>query len=362
MQNTETRLGERGSRPHRRVDAPVCGWLLERPLARGPVCESWLASHGAELGVVRVLGDRFAAYPHACSEWLRASWAASRFHHPSVVPVIDHGTDERGAPAMVRGWVDGETLEEAWTRGALDPTFVLHIAESLLDALEMAHAHGIVHGALTPSNLLLDRHGAVHLVDFAASPGRRGQARAHPDVLAEARVGRFTAPELRSRPTAPPSESSDVWSVGACLYGALTGTGEEPDDTFRGAVEELTRRWKVREDIAAVVGYALSSDPGDRYGSAYAMLGDVRRLLTGRKPKLFGARAPVPSQSLARRAELPPSPSPPVSEPLPQRAASEWRGNILLMIAIALLVGLATFVMVRERLSDGEAIHRTLTR
>jgi hypothetical protein len=110
---------------------------------------------------------------------------------------------------------------------------------------------------------------------------------------------------------------------------------------------------------------ALAPDPDHRYQTAYAMLGDIRRLLAGRAPKLVASRAPVVSQTfsaaeLATAVPLPSSEREPAlvgaatlsrnSTPAPTR--SEWWGNLVLMAAIALLVGFATFVMVRERLSD----------
>jgi serine/threonine protein kinase len=364
MENTATWRSERNNRERRGVGAALCGWTLEKPFARGPVCESWLASRGGERAVVRVLSDRFAAHPRARTEWLRASWAASQFHHPRVVRVIEQGADERDAPVVVRGWAQGETLEEARSRGALERSAVLHVIEQLLDALEMAHAYGIVHGSLTPSNLIVTPQGSMRLIDFAVGPSRQGHKVEPPDVLAAARIGRFTAPELRYTPPAPPSEQSDIWSVGACMYFALTGAGPGAEQSPPEAVAELQQRWAVREDVAEMIGYALSGDPLDRYGSAYAMLGDVRRLLAGRRPKLYGARAPVPSQSTTSRVLLSPLSSPALTEPsaTPAGPFSEWRGNFMLLIAIALLVGLATFVMARERLADEDPTNHSMTR
>jgi serine/threonine protein kinase len=207
--------------------------------------------------------------------------------------------------------------------------------EQILDALEMAHAHGILHAGLSPSNVILTPRGSVRVVDF----GHRGE-----DVLAAARVGPFSAPERRAAPSASPTEESDIWSVGACLRFAL---GSRP----------------VGAGVTAVIDRAMADDPRDRYQSAYAMLGDVRRLLAGRQPKLRGALAPVPSQSFARPPLADEVAAPPSSSglrglrgtarPSYPPSAAEWRGNALLVLAIAVLVGLATFVVFRERMADG---------
>jgi serine/threonine protein kinase len=347
------------------------GWTLIERLGAGPVCESWIATRGvgAERAVVRVLSAPFASDERARLEWVRASWAANRFHHRRVVKVIEQLTGARGEPVIVRGFTRGESLESAVRRGAVDGAIALRLGEQLLDALEMAHAHGILHGALTPTNVMVTPRGSVRVVDFATTPGLRSPRTGAFGVLAPARCGPYVAPECRAataEAVPPPNEQTDVWSVGACLHFALTGRPPDVDGQPRLSLAGSS------EDVCAVIALALARNPADRYESAYAMLGDVRRLLAGRRPKLDGAHAPVPSQSFAPTASLPPPPPVPVPVPASSSglrgigpgapapggdagagtAAGEWRGNVLLLLAIALLVGLATFVLVRERLTD----------
>lgn len=350
-----------------RIGAVVGGWTIERLLGSGPVCDSWLAVRGEQRAVVRRPRAPYADDRAARVEWLRASWSANRFHHARIVKVIEQAVDGDGVPVVIRGFSRGEPLEDAARRGAVDVAGALRLAERLLDVLEMAHAHGILHGALTPTNVLLTPRGSVRVVDFATTPGLLARRTGASGLLATARGGPFFAPERCTRPPAPPSEQADVWSVGACLHLALGG-GEPPADARPLA--------GVGEDVAAVVAMALARDPLQRYESAYAMLGDVRRLLAGRKPKLDGSLAPVPSQSLAQVPLLVPEPpSPPSSSrmrpvpDLPQAAPTaapvrpasrEWLGNLLLVLAIALLVALAAYVVVRERLADHRGASRSM--
>ncbi|HZU81962.1 MAG TPA: serine/threonine-protein kinase [Polyangiaceae bacterium] len=347
------------ARPDAHVGKAVCGWTLERPLGRGPVCASWLATRGGHKAVVRILGEAFAANEEARLEWLRAGWAANRFHHGRVVKVLEQGVDERGIPALVRGWIEGESLDEAVrTAGGLPVPAALRLVEQLLDALEIAHAHGIVHGALTPSNVIVTPRGSARLVDFACAPGLLGREPGRLDALASARVGPFTAPERRGVPVAALTEQADVWSVGACLHFAVTGMPPSLDAAAPLAVRSRgAEPTPASPDLEALLSVALRRDPLDRYESAYAMLGDVRRVLAGRKPKLESAVAPVPSQSLAQCPAGPPSSSstrgaPALGAPDASTRAGQWRGNVLLMLAISALVGVATFVLVRERLGE----------
>ena len=218
-----------------RTGSVICGWTLERALGGGRVCESWLATKaGAPDAVVRVLRDPFASDPLARAEWLGASWASNRFTHARVPRLLQDGADGRGAPVVVRRWANGEPLDRMVRGGPIDPRLALQLAEQLLDALEMAHAHGIVHGALTPSNVVVTARGTVRLVDFATPPGLTAT-----HTLLRARSSPFMAPQQRAASMAidavpaSPTEQSDVWSVGACLHFAIAGDAPDAEQPRR---------------------------------------------------------------------------------------------------------------------------------
>lgn len=326
----------------------ICGWTLERALDSGPVCSSWVGARGDERAVVRVLRADLAQDAKSRGEWLRASWAANRFHHARVVKVLEQGQmpGEGGAPVLVRAWAKGESLEEAVSRGAVDTAAALRLLEQVLDALEMAHAHGILHGAITPRNVIVTPRGTARLVDFASTPGLLVRRSGTSERLASSRRGPFLAPERRTIPVAPCTELADVWGAGACLWFALSG--KPPGG-------ESTRLEGVDREIAAIAELALEPDPARRYESAYAMLGDVRRLLSGHKPRLDGRAAPVPSERVpslvptSSMVQLPPTAP---CEPPPVSPSRHRRGNVLLLLAIAVLAGFASFVLVRERQAD----------
>lgn len=350
----------------REAGATLCGWTLERSLGAGPVSSSWLGARPeyppkagrrpegppeVQRAVVRVLNLELARDAKARTEWLRASWAANRFHHARVVKVLEQGQapGPDGPPVIARAWTAGDSLEQAVRKRAVDEAGAMRLLEQVLDALEMAHAHGILHGALTPRNVIVTPRGSARLVDFASTPGllvRRSGANGR---LASARRGPFLAPERRTIPVAPCTELAEVWCAGACLYFALTGEAPLLDEP---------RLTGVDPDIAAIVALALEPDPARRYESAYAMLGDVRRVLSGRKPRLDGRAAPIPSgrmPSLVPSSSIVHAPSTPPEEPSAAVTARQRRGNVLLLLAIALLAGFAAFVLVRERLADATA-------
>jgi serine/threonine protein kinase len=359
-----------------RCGKTVCGWALRTPLARGAVCMSWIAEHATNPqppAVVRILAEPFSSDLEARAEWLRASWAANRFDHARVVNILEEGADETGAPVVVRRWIDGEDLGRAAARGRIDARAALRIAEQLLDALEMAHAHGIAHGAIHPGNVIVTPRGNVRLVDFATPPDWLARRLGNAAALAAAHVSAFAAPERRQ---VAPAEQADIWSVASCVYFALSG--KAPLDSALAPLRVVAPA--VDPDIAAVVDLGLETDPSDRYESAYAMLADVRRVLAGRKPRLESAlyaaeshrlpSIPAPPPS-AGRASMPAPDGDRASEIRPldatdaratgsmgAAARAQWRGNVVLVIAIATLVGIASFVMFREKLSDAPDTHQ----
>jgi eukaryotic-like serine/threonine-protein kinase len=313
----------------------LCGWTVERSLGRGVVCESLLVSRGGERAVARLLQRPFAQDAQTCADWLRACWTANRFQHALVTRVLEQGTDGDGTPVVVRAFAPGETLAGTIERSRPELPAALELAAQVLDVLEIAHSHGVVHGGISPHNIVVAPQGSARVVDF----GHYGH-----DRIAAVRVGPFTAPERLASSAAAPTEAGDIWSVGACIRAALAETA-------------------IPADVEAVLSRSMALDPRDRYPSAYALLGDLRRVLGGRRPKLRDSAAPVPSVSLVgvpllAAAAVPASPPAPLSllparqTPAPAQQGREWVGNLLLVMAIAALVGLATFVLVRERLGD----------
>jgi len=364
---------ERARLANANVGMTVKGWRLARLLGVGPVTAAYEATRGANDGaraVLRLMIGTAAAHERSRAQFLRAAYSASRFQHPRVLPAIEDGTDASGAPFVVRAWSDGEPLADIVRRGPLGEGEVLKIAEQVLDALEIAHAHGVVHGAIGPSNVLVTPRGSVRVCDFATPPGLSSHASDEDDVLAARRIGPFAAPERCDAAAPPATEAADVYALGATMFFALTGQAPRVAETPEALAKAAARPIRdvlpgIGEGLAHVVDHALCSDPARRYESAYAMLGDVRRVLAGRAPKLGAAMKPNPSGSYSggaitsrQRLSLPPSrvessvarPSMLQRELL--RRKKEWKGNVALILAIALLVGIATFVMVREKVEE----------
>ncbi|AKF04892.1 Serine/threonine protein kinase [Sandaracinus amylolyticus] len=152
---------------------------------------------------------------------------ASRLSHPNVVDVLDMGAAEDGSLFLVQELLEGEDLHERLDRvGRLAASEVLRVFLPVIDALASAHELGIVHRDVKPSNIVLarDPRGVLvpKLVDFGIA--KRVDDHAYTRITLDGTLlgtPHYMAPEqILDDEVGPPA---DVWSIGVCLYEALTG-------------------------------------------------------------------------------------------------------------------------------------------
>ena len=156
---------------------------------------------------------------------LREARTAARLNHPAVVTIFDV-VEADGSPWIVMELVEARSLDQVLTEdGPLAPHRVADLGARVLGALACAHAAGILHRDVKPSNVLLGPDGRVVLTDFgiATLEGDSGLTQAG---MVMGTPG-FTAPErIRGDPASP---ASDLWSLGATLYAAVEGRGPFDD-------------------------------------------------------------------------------------------------------------------------------------
>lgn len=305
----------------------------------------------------RGLGD-----PSDLERFAREARIAAGFSHPNVVTVYDVGSQD-GRPYLVMELVDGRTLAELLaTRGALTLDDAFAITDSVLAALEAAHAQGLVHRDVKPANVLLARDGRVKLTDFGIATA------AHELGVGLTATGQllgtpgYLPPETVSGATATPR--SDVYATGVVLYEMLAGgppfTAEHPlalalahRDTPVPPIEQ--RRPGLSPELAAVVARSLEKDPAARYADGGEMRAALRTARAAAPASDAGptltalatpsaaiggaaAAAAATTSALASTAVAPvPEPSPTRTQPR-ARARRRWRGAAALA-AGALLGG-----------------------
>jgi hypothetical protein len=157
--------------------------------------------------------------------------------HPGIVRYVDHGLTSHGDPYIAMDWLEGETLEQRLARGRLAPAGAAHLAAAVLDALAAAHASGVVHRDVKPSNVFLVgwRLFDARLIDF-------GVARRVEDPKRFTRKGAtvgtpsYTSPE-QARGEIALDGRADIFSFGCVLFECLTG---KPPFYGKSAREVLT--------------------------------------------------------------------------------------------------------------------------
>jgi eukaryotic-like serine/threonine-protein kinase len=276
-------------------------YLLIEQLGQGGMAQLWRARRrddaddGAEV-VVKTLHPRLMDQP-LFAELFRAEARITRLlAHPGIVRLVDDG-EVKGMPYLALERIDGWDLcaiNRALPAGCTIPVEVaLSVAVILCRALGYAHdwrdergrPRPIVHGDLSPSNLMVRRDGGVALIDFGVAhmDPRVARGRAH---LVIGKSG-YLAPELLDDAIA--GTRSDVFSAGVVLHELLVGRHlfavQSERETLRRLTEEpiappSASNARVPAALDAIVLRALSRDPRARFANATELADALERLPT----------------------------------------------------------------------------------
>lgn len=268
---------------------------LRERIDEGGAGEVWLARDevlGRDVAV-KLLGS--GADPAFRERFTDEARRAAVVSHPNVVTVFDQGQDGSDA-FMVMEHVRGRTLRDVVAeRGALAPIETARIVAQVADALDAAHAAGVIHCDVKPANIIVDERGTAKLTDF-------GIARAARDVpeLELVATPRYIAPErIEGR---PPTAASDVYGLGLVAYELLAGhspsEGLDTDDLLRERLEgpppSLRGLPGVSPDVDIVVAKALARDVSRRYASAGTFARDLIAAARGERTATMPVTPPPP--------------------------------------------------------------------
>lgn len=204
----------------------------------------------------------------------REAQALSRLTHPNIVAVYDYGLDPgTGLLFLAMEWVSGVTLTRYQTkRGAASVAELAPIATQLLQGMSEVHRRGLVHGALTPANVMLasldGESVRVKLLDFGLT-----SSAADPEVAA----GPYEAPEVARG--AAPDPRSDVYALGVILYQLLAGALPTGADGRIVPLAERRSGSDLPPPLAELIQACLAPDPAQRPADAPALLAGVEAVL-----------------------------------------------------------------------------------
>ncbi|MEM9566374.1 MAG: serine/threonine-protein kinase, partial [Actinomycetota bacterium] len=200
--------------------------------------------------------------------------------HPGIAALLDHGRTGDGRMWLALPWIEGATLAHRLASG---PPLPLDRARTLVAdlaaAVDALHDVGLVHGDLSPDNVLLDGDGRPVLIDLAASMSVDAAAIDRTTGLEVATTPRYAAPEVAGgQPVGP---SADVYAVALIAYEAVTGAFPFPDVAtpiamlgHHAATEPVApseHRPSLPPAVDAALLWALAKDPADRPATAGAL-------------------------------------------------------------------------------------------
>lgn len=288
------------------------GFVIEEAAGRGGMGVVYRARQLRPERVValKVISPELANDPAFQDRFERESEIAAQIEHPNVIPVYAVG-DEAGVFYLAMRFVVGTDLRATLTReGRLEPQRAALIVDQVAQALDAAHAHGLVHRDVKPSNVLVATNGGrehVYLTDFGLS--RRVES-SQGLTATGALVGTidYIAPEQARGERV--DARTDVYSLGCMLFHLLTGTVPfpRPNDVAKLYAHTAEPPPAARERVAElppalddVLARAMAKDPDDRFPSAgdlgraaLAAVGDTR-VADGERSVATGAAAPPSS-------------------------------------------------------------------
>ena len=263
----ESRLGEGG----------MGAVYLAKDLALGRPAALKVVTNGLDAD----LRDRF----------LREAEASARLQHPAIATFYE-SSEAEGQAFIAMEYVRGRTLRDLLAPGPLPVATAIALTSALLEALNHAHAAGILHRDIKPENIIVTPDGAPKLLDFGLAKGLTdpaGKSDATIQNLTGGRilgtVGYMSPEQLRGENLDP---ASDLFAVGAVLYEMASGRPAFPGAHATERIAAILSKQPAPLGSAEaglylneIIQRALSKDPRARYQSAAAMLSDLRAMQEG---------------------------------------------------------------------------------
>lgn len=251
-----------------------------------------------------------------CKRFFHEAQAAGRLLHPGIVTLFDVGEDPAtNTPFLVMEYVEGSTLDVVMSEHRCSTSSALQVAKEIAEALDFAHAHGIVHRDIKPSNILLTREGRAKITDFGVARLPAGPAT---DTGAVLGTPQYMSPEQLGGKRV--DGRTDLFALGTILYRLLTGFDPFPGDSLSTVFFKImftdpapvgSLDPQLGPDFDYVLNRALAKEPVRRYQNGQEFAADLEDLHLGAPPR---SRAAL-RKSMAEEAKVAiPPPAPPIPD------------------------------------------------
>lgn len=294
-------------------------YLIVSRLGQGGMGEVYLATD-TKLDrnvAIKVLPPAVARDHEYMERFVREARAASALNHPNVAHIYEIG-EAQGIQFIAMEYVEGEPLNRRIESGPMPVREIAEIGSQIADALDAAHAKGIVHRDIKPANLLITPRGHVKVLDFGLAKVSdtsylKGASRAETRFISAAgtllgTVDYMSPEQALGRVV---DARSDIFSLGVVLYQMATGripfeglTASETIARILNTQPEAMARfnYELPEEMARIVRKCLEKDREHRYQSARDVMVDLKNMLRESAPS--APSAPVRAEGSQIRAVI----------------------------------------------------------
>ncbi|HSE97331.1 MAG TPA: protein kinase, partial [Blastocatellia bacterium] len=213
----------------------------------------------------------------------------SRLNHPNIAIIFDYDTQD-GLDFLVMEYIAGSTLSDRLSAGPLPEKEIVHLALQVVDALEEAHALGVVHRDLKPGNIMVTAKGHVKVLDFGLAKWAQPVSEATTQILTDSNftVGTFPYMSPEQLQGEKLDGRSDIYSLGVALYEMATGQLPFQETLSIRLADAILHKLppppgRLRHDLSPrmeeIILKCLEKEPGNRYQSCKELAVDLRRVM-----------------------------------------------------------------------------------
>ena len=292
---------------------------------------------------IKILAPEVSSRPEFRASFETTARAMGKLNHPNLIGVYDSGFVD-GMLYFVMEFVPGKSLEHSSKNHCVEFSQALKLVEGICQGLAHAHAHGIFHGNLNPSNVLLNQKAEPIIGNFGFAHSADESRKADPVEDS------YVAPELAAGAAA--TAASDVFAVGATLYRLLTALPHAAD------ARPPSQLVKCPPQIDAVWQKATAPDPAKRHQSIPDFLTELQAAVAAPKSPALKAGANPKAAAVPAKLATPSGDDDPSATPKPQRVHKvgfNWKLLRNLVIIAGLLYAIKYAWEFKERKAENIA-------